>query len=74
MRDTKKFDAKEFLIDLNESLRLKFSLQNDKSFNDTFNFVLNNNALNEEIDSQAKAFEKQTLDNNSYFNLNQKQK
>ena len=59
---------------------MKVSLQNDnvhdlfQSFNDTFNFLLNNNALNEEIDSQAKAFEKQTLDNNSYFNLNQKQK
>ena len=50
MRDTRNFDAEEFLIDLNESLHLNICLQNDnvhdlfQSFNDTFNFVLNNHA------------------------------
>ena len=48
MRDTRNFDAEEFLIDLNESLHLNISLQNDnvydlfQSFNGKFNFALNN--------------------------------
>ena len=50
MHDTRNFNAEEFLIDLNESLHLNISLQNDnvhdlfQSFNDTFIFVLNNHA------------------------------
>ena len=60
MRDTKKFDAIEFLIDLNKSLHLNFSLQNDnvhdlfQSFNDIFNFVLNNDALMRKLNRKQR--------------------
>ena len=50
MHDKRNFDAEEFRIDLNESLHLNISIQNDnvhdlfQSFIDTYNFVLNNHA------------------------------
>ena len=60
MHDTRKFDAEEFLIDLNESLYLNFSLQKDnehdlfQSFSETFNFVLNNDALLRKLTRKQK--------------------